>query len=456
MADLADLYPGYASRWIDTSIGKIFARVGGSGPPLLLLHGHPQSNVMWHRVAPMLAPHFTLVIADLPGYGWSAVPEADADHAPYTKRAMAAVMVEVMDSARLRPLSPRRPRSRRAGRLSAGARPSRPARAARRARHHHHLGHVAPHRRAACLARLALDVSGAAGAVSRDADRPRSDVLLRLPRARAGAKAKHVSIFDPRALAHYHAAYEDPLRIHAMCEDYRAGRTTDLAHDEADRAAGKKIGCPVLALWGTGGLPANAGIDALASLARLGAGPARLCNRKRTLPAGGEPGRDRAGIAGILRRGARIRRHDHNRPPERLFRHPRGRRAAAVRCGAAGSTIWATHVAGFAGPIVVSQFKGGQSNPTYLVETPLRRYVLRRKPPGKLLPSAHAVDREYRIISALHAQTLPGCRAGGLLRRRKRRRHAVLRHGPCRGPRVLGAADAGVQSGRARGRSTTP
>jgi aminoglycoside phosphotransferase (APT) family kinase protein len=65
------------------------------------------------------------------------------------------------------------------------------------------------------------------------------------------------------------------------------------------------------------------------------------------------------------------------------------------------------HVAGFAGPIVVSQFKGGQSNPTYLVETPLRRYVLRRKPPGKLLPSAHAVDREHRIISALSAQGFP-------------------------------------------------
>jgi len=65
------------------------------------------------------------------------------------------------------------------------------------------------------------------------------------------------------------------------------------------------------------------------------------------------------------------------------------------------------HVPGFAGPIVVSQFKGGQSNPTYLVETALRRYALRRKPPGKLLPSAHAVDREYRIISALHAQNFP-------------------------------------------------
>jgi aminoglycoside phosphotransferase (APT) family kinase protein len=65
------------------------------------------------------------------------------------------------------------------------------------------------------------------------------------------------------------------------------------------------------------------------------------------------------------------------------------------------------HVPGFAGPVMVSQFKGGQSNPTYFVETPLRRYVLRRKPPGKLLPSAHAVDREHRVISALYAQNFP-------------------------------------------------
>src|SRR5207237_3932869 len=64
-------------------------------------------------------------------------------------------------------------------------------------------------------------------------------------------------------------------------------------------------------------------------------------------------------------------------------------------------------VPGFAGPLTVRQFKGGQSNPTYLLETPARRYVLRRKPPGKLLPSAHAVDREFRAISALHAQGFP-------------------------------------------------
>src|SRR5215218_5877966 len=69
MPDLADLFPGFSWHWIDTSIGKMFARVGGKGPPLLALHGYPQTHVMWHRVAPVLAEHFTVVLADLPGYG---------------------------------------------------------------------------------------------------------------------------------------------------------------------------------------------------------------------------------------------------------------------------------------------------------------------------------------------------------------------------------------------------
>ena len=81
---------------------------------------------------------------------------------------------------------------------------------------------------------------------------------------------------------------------------------------------------------------------------------------------------------------------------------------AALRLDAARLEDYlASHVNGFAGPLTVKQFKGGQSNPTYLLETPARRYVLRRKPPGKLLPSAHAVDREYRVIRALHAQNFP-------------------------------------------------
>jgi haloacetate dehalogenase len=71
MPDLADLFPGYAAEWINTGSGRIFARVGGNGPPLLLLHGFSETHVMWHRVAPQLADKFTLIVADLPGYGWS-------------------------------------------------------------------------------------------------------------------------------------------------------------------------------------------------------------------------------------------------------------------------------------------------------------------------------------------------------------------------------------------------
>jgi len=98
MTALADLFPGFESVYAKTSSGRIFARVGGKGPPLLLLHGFPQTHVMWHHLAPALAERFSLVIADLPGYGASDVPRTDADHTPYTKRAMARAMVELMES----------------------------------------------------------------------------------------------------------------------------------------------------------------------------------------------------------------------------------------------------------------------------------------------------------------------------------------------------------------------
>jgi haloacetate dehalogenase len=249
MPDLADLYPGFAARWIDTAAGRIFARTGGEGPPLLLLHGYPQTNVMWHRVAAPLAERFSLIIPDLPGYGWSDAPEADAEHAPYTKRAMANAMIEVMDA----------------------------------------LGHarfrLAGHDRGGRVAyRLALDHPGRLEQLAtldivptwtmwhrmdaRLANRAWHWMFLALPapfpetlvgkdplyyfdtRAAAGTKAKSLAAFDPRALAHYHAFFNDPARIHATCEDYRAGRTTDLTHDEQSRAAGAKITCPMLAIWG--------------------------------------------------------------------------------------------------------------------------------------------------------------------------------------------------------------
>ena len=254
MPDLADLFPGYDSKWISTSVGKVFARLGGKGPPLLLLHGYAQTNVMWHRIAPDLAKSFTLVIPDLPGYGWSAAPHADKDHAPYTKRAMAALMVEVMEK----------------------------------------LGHVrfalAGHDRGGRVGyRLALDHPGRLAKLAaldivptyamwhdidaRLAFRIWHWTFLALPapfpetmigadpvhfwdaKTAPGTKAKNLSAFDPRAIAHYHAFFKDPARIHATCEDYRAGRTTDYDHDAADKKAGKKIDCPLLVLWGETGIP---------------------------------------------------------------------------------------------------------------------------------------------------------------------------------------------------------
>jgi len=257
MSELADLFPDFASQWTNTSAGRIFARTGGEGPPLLLLHGHPQTNVMWHRVAPAMARHFSLIIPDLPGYGWSDVPESDAEHAPYTKRAMANAMLELMES----------------------------------------LGHarfcIAGHDRGGRVAyRLALDHPGRLEKIAvldivptwamwhrldaRLAMRIWHWTFLALPapfpetligkdsryfmdwRFARGTKMKDLSAFDPRALAHYHAFFDDPARIHAICEDYRAGRTTDLAHDEADRAADKRIASPLLAVWGAaGGVPAE-------------------------------------------------------------------------------------------------------------------------------------------------------------------------------------------------------
>jgi haloacetate dehalogenase len=264
MPDLADLYPGYESHWIDTSAGKLFARSGGKGPPLLLLHGYAQTNVMWHRVAPALAEHFSLVIADLPGYGWSSVPEAGEGHAPYDKRSMAKAMVELMEKLG-------HVRFRLAGHDRGGRVAYRLA-----LDHPHRLEKLSTldiiptydmwHGIDAKLAFriwhwtfLALPASFPEEVIGRD------PVAFWDRKGAPGTGSKSLSKFDPRALAHYHAFFSDPLRIHATCEDYRAGRTTDLKNDEADRAAGKKIACPLLVLWGAAGIPSEAESDPLAT-----------------------------------------------------------------------------------------------------------------------------------------------------------------------------------------------
>jgi len=245
------LFPDFATRRIETRGAQIHCVVGGSGPPLLLLHGYPQTHAMWHRVAPVLAQSYTVVCADLRGYGDSSKPASDAAHAPYSKRAMAADMVEVMGALGF-------PRFRLVG--------------------HDRGGRVA-HRLAAdhpnAVERLAvLDISptrimyGATNQAFATAyyhwffliqpfDMPErligADPLYYLQRKLKGW-ASAGATFDRRAMAEYERCFADPQTIHATCEDYRAAATIDLEHDEADVGAGRKLGCPVLALWGDKGV----------------------------------------------------------------------------------------------------------------------------------------------------------------------------------------------------------
>jgi haloacetate dehalogenase len=252
MSDLADLYPGFAAKWIDTKSGRIFARTAGAGPPLMLLHGHPQTNVMWHRVAPALTQRFSLIIPDLPGYGWSDAPQSDAEHSPYSKRSMANAMIEVMEA--LGCVRARIAGHDRGGRVAYRLALDHPGRIEKLA-----VLDIVPtwtmwHRMNARLASRAWHWPFLALSAPFPETMIGKDPLFFFDwRTARGTKAKSLSVFDPRALAHYHAFYSDPARIHATCEDYRAGRTIDLAHDEADRAASKKITCPLLAIWGLDG-----------------------------------------------------------------------------------------------------------------------------------------------------------------------------------------------------------
>jgi haloacetate dehalogenase len=256
MPELADLYPGYEAHWIDTSAGRIFARAGGAGPPLLLLHGYPQTNVIWHKIAPTLATKFRLVIPDLPGYGWSEVARARPDHAPYTKRAMANAMIELMEAlghARFALVGHDR-----GGRVGYRLALDHPGRLSRLAVIDIVPTHTMWHEMDAALAYkvwhwtfLALPAPFPETMIGRD---PTYYLDWKLA---SWSGTKDLTPFDPRALVHYRTAFQDPLRIHASCEDYRAGHTTDLACDDADRLAGRKIACPVLALWGSKGIPSE-------------------------------------------------------------------------------------------------------------------------------------------------------------------------------------------------------
>ena len=249
------MFEGFERRRIETGGATIDLVTGGSGPPLLLLHGYPQTHAMWHRVAPRLASEFTVVAPSLRGYGDSSKPEGGLDHAGYSKRAMAQDQIEVMRSLGFERFA------------------------------------IAGHDRGGRVAyRLALDhpevvtklavldivptyvVYNSVNRLIATAyyhwffliqpfDLPErllgSDPEYFIRTSLARWSGGGLDVFDEDALTEYVRCFSDPATIHATCEDYRAGATADFAADEEDFGR-RKIACPTLALYGRG-------------LARLGA-----------------------------------------------------------------------------------------------------------------------------------------------------------------------------------------
>ena len=244
------LFPGFETRRITVSDAEINLVVGGSGPPLLLLHGYPQTHVLWHKVAQRLAERFTVVAADLRGYGDSSKPAGGEGHERYSKRAMARDQVEVMKALGFE-------RFKVVGHDRGG-----------RVAHRMALDH--PHRVQKLVVldisptRIMYAATDKAFATAyyhwffliQPFDLPErligADPVYYLHKKLGGWGSAGVSIFDRRALAEYERCFRNPATIHATCEDYRAAATIDLEHDAA--RASERIACPMLVLWGDKGV----------------------------------------------------------------------------------------------------------------------------------------------------------------------------------------------------------
>jgi haloacetate dehalogenase len=246
------LFPGFAHHLLEVSPGiSISAMVGGQGPALLLLHGHPQTLAIWHKVAPMLAQHFTVVAADLRGYGDSSKPEGGPDHAAYAKRNMAQDQVRLMQLlgwTRFQVLAHDRG-ARVAHRLAL----DHPQAVSRMA-----LLDIAP-----TLAMYAQTTEAFARAYWHwfflIQPQPMPERLIQANPAAyvtevMGNRSAGLAPFDPRALAEYQRCLALPGAAHGLCEDYRAAASIDLVHDREDIALGRRLEMPVLVLWGAQGV----------------------------------------------------------------------------------------------------------------------------------------------------------------------------------------------------------
>jgi len=243
---MPDFYPGFTQRRIETSGATINLVTGGSGPPLLLLHGYPQTHVMWRKVAPRLARDFTIVVPDLRGYGDSSKPPAGADCGAYSKRALAQDQVEVM--------------------VALGHNRFAVAGHDRGARVTHRLlrDHGDKITRAASLDIVptlyrfeTIDQKAATGSwhwffLIQGRGLPEhmigNDPEFFL-RHMFGTLLRDQGAIEPAAFTEYLRCFSNPETIRATCDEYRAGASIDLVHDRADLA--EKVKVPMLVLWGT-------------------------------------------------------------------------------------------------------------------------------------------------------------------------------------------------------------
>lgn len=248
MMDGVEHFAGFATHWIDTDAGRIFARSGGSGPPLALLHGFPENHLMWAKIAPALARKFTVVAMDLRGYGWSSAPRSEGGE-QYTKRAMGKDVVTVMEAlGHVRFSIAGHDRGGRVGYRLALDQPGRVEKLA--------LLDILPTSEVWRAIEAGDTPAAHWGFLSRPEPEPESEISKLTPDAyftdlmRQWAEESDLRAFDPRALSGYRDAWRDSTRIHAFCEDYRASAGADRQADEADFAAGKTLECPTFILTG--------------------------------------------------------------------------------------------------------------------------------------------------------------------------------------------------------------
>ena len=244
------LFPGFSLNRVTRDGVTLHTRRGGQGPALLLLHGHPQTQAMWHRVASTLAQDFTVVMMDLRGYGDSDRPLADADHMAYSKREMALDAMAVMQHygfERFQVLAHDR-----------GARVA----------HRLALDHAQAVERL-----MLLDIAPTLAMYENTTEafakaywhwffliqpQPLPEALIdsdpvRYIRSVMGRRHAGLAAFAPQAMAEYERCVQIPGTAHGLCEDYRASATIDLVHDRADIAAGVKLAQPLRVLWGEHG-----------------------------------------------------------------------------------------------------------------------------------------------------------------------------------------------------------